>query len=321
MDARISHISDIALLFAAIVLGAVLAPVVAFVGMPVAAAGIAGLAYRGHTAYAAAAAVVGVAIVGALHVADVVYLAPVLAAVVVTVLALPKRSLQAVVGSLVAVLTVSSIAADALAARSQGTTLPATVSAQSQSVASDMAKAMGSSASVETLASLKTAAQLLSTAWPSAYFQSAVFVGVLVVVAVVWASRKAGYPLEVAPVSRLDISPHILWAFVVGLLFVAASYTSFSGAAVLGAVGLNLVLCARTLFFIQGFAVVAGLLDRAGVGLGGRIFALAALAVLDALTMVVSFTGLLDFWINFRRLPRDGVTPTAPALPDDGRRW
>jgi len=40
--------------------------------------------------------------------------------------------------------------------------------------------------------------------------------------------------------------------------------------------------------------------------------ALAALAALDAFTYVVSFTGLVDFWINFRRLPRDGVTPTAP---------
>jgi len=36
---------------------------------------------------------------------------------------------------------------------------------------------------------------------------------------------------------------------------------------------------------------------------------LAALAALDALTLVVSFIGLLDFWVNFRRLPRDGVTP------------
>jgi hypothetical protein len=81
-------------------------------------------------------------------------------------------------------------------------------------------------------------------------------------------------------------------------------------------VGLNLVLCARTLFVLQGLSVSAGLLDRAGVGLGGRILALAALAALDALTLVVSFVGLLDFWVNFRRLPRDGVTPTASTQAD-----
>ena len=104
-----------------------------------------------------------------------------------------------------------------------------------------------------------------------------------------------------------------------GLFLLAASYASFAGSSMLGVVGLNLVLCARTLFFLQGFSVAAGVLDRAGVGLGGRILALAVLAALDALTLVVSFTGLLDFWVNFRRLPRDGVTPTV-AEPD-GRRW
>lgn len=320
MDAPLLRTRDVVLLFAAVVLGTALAPLVAFVGVPVAAAGIAGLVYSGRPAAGAAAAVVGVAVVGVLQVSDVVYAAPVLAAVVLTVMLLPKRSMQVVAGLLVSVIALASVAADALLARSQGSTLSATISAQSQTVAAEMAKAMGSSASAETLASLKTAAHLLSTAWPSAYFQTAVFVGALVIGAVVWAARRADQPLEVPPFSRLDLSPHILWPFVVGLGLLAASYASFAGSAVLGVVGLNLLLCARTLFFIQGFGVVAGLLDRAGVGLGGRILALAALAVLDALTMVVSFTGLLDFWVNFRRLPRDGATTSVP-VPDDGRRW
>jgi hypothetical protein len=56
-------------------------------------------------------------------------------------------------------------------------------------------------------------------------------------------------------------------------------------------------------------------LDRTGVGLGGRILAWAALAVLDAFSAwtFFSFVGLLDFWINFRRLPRDGATPQSPT--------
>jgi hypothetical protein len=111
----------------------------------------------------------------------------------------------------------------------------------------------------------------------------------------------------------------VLWIFVVGLLLLAASYVSTAESSILGVVGLNLVLCARTLFFLQGFSVAAGVLDRAGVGLGGRILALAVLAALDALTLVLSFTGLLDFWVNFRRLPREGAAPTV-AEPD-GRRW
>ena len=87
-----------------------------------------------------------------------------------------------------------------------------------------------------------------------------------------------------------------------------------------GVVGLNLVLCVRTLFFLQGISVAAGVLDRAGVGLGGRILALAALAALDVPTFVLSFTGLLDFWVNIRRLPREGTAPVVTD-PEGDRRW
>jgi hypothetical protein len=319
MDARIPRIGDSVMLFVSIVIGTALAPAIAFVGLPIAAAGIAGLAYRGNVALAAFAAAVGVAVVGVLNVSNVVFVAPVLAAVVLTVVLLPKRPLQTVAAALVAVLAVASMVGDALLARSQGTTLPAVYVTQSQGLVAEMTKALGASAPVETLRALKDGAQIVASAWPSAYFQTAVFVGVLVLGAVVWAARRVDRPLAVPPVSRLDLSAHVLWVFVAGLFLLAASYASFAGSSTLGVVGLNLVLCARTLFFLQGFSVVAGLLDRAGVGLGGRILALAVLAALDVFTLVVSFTGLLDFWINFRRLPRDGAVQTA-AEPE-GRRW
>jgi len=319
MDARIPRIADSAMLSFAIVLGTAVAPVIAFVGLPIAAAGIAGLAYRGRITLAAVAAALGVAVVGMLNPSDVVYIAPVIAAVVLTVVMLPKRSYQVVVAALVAVLALASMVADALLARSKGTTLTASISQDSQALITEMTKAMGASAPADTLRALKDAGRLIASAWPSAYFQAAVVVGVLVVVAVAWAARRVDRPLTVPPLSRLDLSPHVLWVFVVGLLLLAASYTSLAESSVLGIVGLNLVLCARTLFFLQGFSVAAGVLDRAGVGLGGRILALAVLAALDALTLVISFTGLLDFWVNFRRLPREGAAPTVPE--PDGRRW
>ena len=156
----------------------------------------------------------------------------------------------------------------------------------------------------------------MSTAWPATYFESALVVGVLVIAAIAWAARRAGQEVNVPPLSHLDLTPHVLWAFVAGVLLLAASYGAFSASKAFAVVGLNLVLCARTLFVLQGLSVSAGLLDRTGVGLGVRILALAALAALDALTLVVSFIGLLDFWVNFRRLPRDGVTPAASTQAD-----
>lgn len=307
------------MLFAAIVIGTALAPAIAFVGVPIAAAGIAGLAYRGRVVLSALAAAAGVVVVGMRSLPDVVFVAPVLAAVVLTVVLLPTRPLQAVAAALIGVLALASMAADAFLARSKGSTLSATISQDSQTAVAELTKAMGGSAPADTLRALKDGARLVSSAWPSAYFQAAVFVGVLVVIAVVWAARRVDHQLAVPPLSRLDLSPHVLWVFVVGLILLAVSYSSIAVASLLGVVGLNLVLCARTLFFLQGFSVVAGVLDRTSVGLGGRIFALAVLAALDALTLVVSFTGLLDFWVNFRRLPRDGATQTA-AEPQ-GWRW
>ena len=228
--------------------------------------------------------------------------------------------MQTVVAALVVVLALGEYGCRRACWRGRkGITLSASISKESQTLVAEMTKAMGASAPAETLRALKDAGRLIASAWPSAYFQSAVIVGVLVVVAIVWAARRVERPLAVPPLSRLDLTPHVLWVFVAGLLLLAASYASFAESSVLGVVGLNLVLCARTLFFLQGFSVAAGVLDRAGVGLGGRILALAVLAVLDALTLVVSFTGLLDFWVNFRRLPREGAAPTV-AEPD-GRRW
>ncbi len=316
MDARTAGIRDASLLSVAIVLGAMMAPQLAIVGLPVAAAGVAGLAYRGRFNLAAIAAGLGVVAVAALQRLDVVFVAPAIAAILVAVVMLPKRSAQLVGGVLIGVLALASAGFEEILARAEGTTLTAATALQMQAAVGEFAKVLGTSASAEVLDRLKEVAQIMSTAWPATYFESALFVGVMIIVAIAWAARRVGQEVNVPSLSRLDLTPHVLWAFVLGLLLLAASYGPLSASKAFAVVGLNLVLCARTLFALQGLSVSAGLLDRTGVGLGGRILALAALAALDALTLVVSFIGLLDFWVNFRRLPRDGVTPPAPTRVD-----
>jgi len=309
VDARAAGIRDASLLSVAVVLGVLMAPQLAVVGLPVAAAGVAGLTYRGKVALAAVAAALGVGAVAALQRIDIVFVAPAVAAILLAVVMLPKRSAQVVGAVLVGILTLASAGFEEVLARTQGTTLAAMAALQMQQAVGELTKMLGPSASAELVSRLKEVAQTMSTAWPASYFESAVVVGVLVIAAIAWVARRAGREVNVPPLARLDLTPHVLWVFVVGLLLLAASYGAFSASKALGVAGLNLVLCARTLFVLQGLSVSAGVLDRTGVGLGGRILALAALAALDALTLVVSFIGLLDFWVNFRRLPRDGVTP------------
>lgn len=321
MDVQAATMRDTALLFTGVVIGAILSPVLALVGLPLAAAGIAGLAYRGHAVVAAFAVAVGVAAAAAFQPMDALYVAPALVAVLVAASFLPKARGQVVAGWLIGALLLMSVAYDELLARSQGSTLTASITKQMQVIAREVGAALAGSGQTEAVSKLGEIARTMALAWPSAYFETAVLVGVAIIVALAWAARRAGRDVDVPPLSRLDLTPHVLWAFVVGLLLLAASYGSIPASATVGAIGLNLVLCARTLFFLQGISVSAGVLDRAGVGLGGRIFALAALAALDALTLVVSFVGLLDFWVNFRRLPRDGVTTDAPVEADAERRW
>lgn len=319
MEARTISIRDATLLFVATALGTALAMPAAMFGLPIAAAGIAGLAYRGRAILAAAAAGTGVGMAVVLAPSAILYAAPVALALVFAVVLLPKRPVQLVAGALIGVFALTSAGYDAFVARAAGSTLPAEWVAQSKLLAAEMAKSLGGSAQADLRGQLEEVTTFVASAWPSVYFQSAVFLAVLVIVAISWAARRTDVALDIPPFARLDITPHVLWAFVGGLLLLAASYGSFPMSATLGIVGLNLVLCARTLFFLQGISVSAGVLDRAGVGLGGRILALAALAALDALTFAISFTGLLDFWVNFRRLPRDGEMPVVPETST--RRW
>jgi len=146
------------------------------------------------------------------------------------------------------------------------------------------------------------------------YFVTGLVTAIAVIYGVAWAAKRSGRTVMVPPLARLDLSPHVLWPFVIGLFALAASYSPIAHAATWGTVGLNLVWCCGALFSLQGLGVSAGVLERTGVGPGVRILALAALAVIDAFLagIPLGFVGLVDFWVNFRRLPRDGVTRRHP---------
>ena len=308
-----AQIRDTGLLSAAIVLGVVIAPQIAILGLPIAAAGIAGLAYRGRALPATIAAALGVAAVAVLQPADVVMAAPAITAVLLAVALLPKLDIQVVGAMLVTVFGLAGAAQETLLFRAQGTTAAAWITVQLNDALVQAEKSAGPSATPETIQQMRDFVHTLVTLIPTVYFMTGFLSAIAVITAIAWAARRSGRTINVPRFSRIDLSPHVLWPFVAGLFLLAASYSAMPGAAIVGAVGLNLVLCVRMLFLLQGMSVAAGVLDRTGVGLGGRILALAALAALDVFTYAVSFTGLLDFWINFRRLSRDGVTPVTPA--------
>ncbi|MGN1200060.1 MAG: DUF2232 domain-containing protein, partial [Thermoguttaceae bacterium] len=70
------------------------------------------------------------------------------------------------------------------------------------------------------------------------------------------------------------------------------------------AVGLNLLLCLRVLFFLQGMAVAMRLMDQRRWGSFSRVLAIAALLMAELGLYAVCVFGVIDVWANFRHLER-----------------
>jgi hypothetical protein len=303
---------DTLLLSGALVLGVVLSLLAPLIGLPLAAVGAAGLTNRGRVLGAVVGSAVGIAIVGMIDTGSVIFVAPAVIAVMLAVVLLPRWEAQWVGAMLTIVLTVAGAASEYVILMAQGQSLASQLSTQiNQAIAADSQLA-GMSASSQ---SMKQAATLTLQLIPTWFFVSGLVMAVAVIVALAWAAKRSGRTVKVTKLSQLDLTPHVLWPFVAGLFALAASHASIANAQTLGVVGLNLVWCSAAVFTLQGLGVSAGVLDRTGVGLGVRILAWAALAVLDVFTVwtFLPFVGLLDFWINFRRLPRDGATPESPT--------
>jgi hypothetical protein len=313
MNPQVAEIRDTVLLATAIVLGVAMASVLPLVGLPMAAAGITGLYLERRLPWLFFAIGLGVLASAVIEPLSVLYVVPAVAAVFLAVVLLPRMSYQAVAAGVIAILGLAAGGFDAAVARSNGTTLAASMAKEAGILTAGVLKAMGSSATPDAVAQVKELANTLVMALPSSYFTQAFFVGVVVIAVIAWVSNRRGRPVEVPPLSHVDLTPHVLWLFIVGLLMLAAGHASFASALTVRAIGLNLVLSVHVLFALQGLGVAAGVLDRTRVGRGVRIFALAALVALDTVTLAVSFIGLLDFWFNFRRLPRDGASPSSPT--------
>ena len=313
MNERTAEFRDMALLSAAVVLGVTLSFEFSLIGLPLAAMGLAGLIYRGRFVPAGIAAAFGVAAVAVVQPESVIFVAPALVAVFLAVVLIRRVDAQVVGAVLTAIFGLAGAGRDYVLLKDQGTSIYAMLSSGLNDAVAQQAKAAGGSTAATAQAMRDTVSTLLSLI-PMMYFVTGLVTAIAVIYGISWAAKRSGTSVMVPTLSQLDLSPHVLWPFVLGLFALAASYSSIAYASTLGTVGLNLIWCCGALFSLQGLGVSAGVLERTGVGPGVRILALAALAVIDAFLagIPLGFVGLVDFWINFRRLPRDGVTPSSP---------
>ncbi len=159
--------------------------------------------------------------------------------------------------------------------------------------------------------------QPLVALWPGALVTVNGLTAVLVVFAVGAMGVRLGVALRrVPPLAVFDLDVRMVILPIVAIALLAAGRLPVDLAPSLEIAGSNLLMVARLVFFLQGVAVFAGLYERAKFSRPARIAGFVLLGVTEAFAPAVSLTGLADMWLNLRRLPREasssaqsGTTP------------
>ncbi len=313
----LSHTRDTVLLAGAVILGALAGAVLPIVGLPLAAAGLAGLIFRGRVVAAAFTGGLAVALGTFARPVDAALLVPVFVVMLFAIGGMQRRTALANVGLLTAALMAGSFARTALWAWLEGTTFLALTRAGIDAAVESFVAAAGANGGDVTILGVdpELLADLMARLWPVDYFASALTVAVLMVAVAGWAASRTGAEVQRLPrLDALDLSPHVLWPFIGAFAFLAAG-RAIDGAEMATTVGLNLLLGVRLLLLAQGLGVTSAFYRRIGLGTLMRGIGYALLVAADTVLPFVSMVGLIDFWANFRKLPRSD-TPSAERLED-----
>ena len=145
-----------------------------------------------------------------------------------------------------------------------------------------------------------TFTRIMRTVWPGT-----VFIGLLAHVGMVfllvrWLAkvvRRDLILLPVLPFHQWRVPFYLVWLLAISLVFILAR------AGILPRIGLNLVLVAAVLFSVQGLAVQVNLLSRVFPPWARILFwATAALFFAPVILFVSVFLGLVDQWLDLRRI-------------------
>ena len=297
------------------------------IGLPLAAAALAALVYGGRTAYAYAASVVGGLLTGlaghatlyvvvlplvgvsgsainsgaftALTIASLMLVGP------GTVVLMRSGSPYRAVGLVIAGLSVMQMVTLWVFASAEGLTVAGFVGGAIE----EMVAQAGVFGEMQ---------DALASSWPALMVSMNGLAAILSVALVGRAGAMRGAAVRpLPPLAKLDLDPWLTVMPIAAIALLAASRLPVAQAGTAGTVGLNVLIVARWVFFLQGVAVFAGLYERAGFPRFTRAAGYALLGVTEALVPLVSLTGLADVWLNMRRLPRDGTGSKVVETPPD----
>ncbi|HEX9092740.1 MAG TPA: DUF2232 domain-containing protein [Coriobacteriia bacterium] len=319
MDTRPGMIAELALVALTSVAGALLAPQLPLVGLPLAASALGWLSYRFGYVPAVLAAILATGsatlIYGTLGAAVVIGPAVLLAGPV-TAWALTRWSAVRVVTGIGIALFAVALAPIAIEAASAGTSVSGLMSGTMKVIVDEAVKSAASQQPGNTEEIKQVSSMFVRYAallWPSSLLLWFGLPAALVVPVVSRAGQLLGRTVNRPPsLPELDLSIHLVWPVIAGLAVLA--YTAYTGRTegFAWAVGANLLLAVRPVLFMQGAGVFGALYRKAKVGKVGRTLGYALLAASEFAVPSISVVGLLDLFANLRRLPR-GDTPPAQA--------
>ena len=197
------------------------------------------------------------------------------------------------------VATLAYLGIDSALAALAGTDLNSLVMSQIDTALSALTQ--GASALDSSVELARTVASLI---WPSSYTLNAI----VWIVAAALGARIARRGLGPLAPRALTFTLFDLPIWVAGALL--ASIVGFAIAQVIPQrdalllVVVNLAMAVRFAFGVSGIAVAAYFMRRRGMGLVITLVICGVLVFIDMQVFVMAIVGLIDFWANFRHLPR-----------------
>ena len=320
MSHRAADTRDIALLTVAAMVGAFLLAALPLVGVPLEAAALATLAYRFRERMAWLVAVAAIAIVALVSwPTALVVVAPILiAAGPLASRALKEKPAVVVAVFIGGIVLAVSVATLALEAAATGKSLVAYLDGELAVAFAALVKGAAAGGTASGLDPVQLRSQMLMLL-PGWFIVISALSGVFGTVAIAWAGLRLGVTTNRFPhLAELQISTYALVPIIVGLAALAVGqFSGGTSATVLAVIGFNLLVVAIPLLTAQGLGILLFWLNRLSMPRWGRVAMTVGAFVVEPILPVMTLAGLMDTWLNFRRLPRD---PQAEA-PAEERRY
>ena len=135
------------------------------------------------------------------------------------------------------------------------------------------------------------------------------FMKVSMALCVVWIVNKLfKRPMDWSPFSKIDLPVWTVVPVIAGALLIAVSNVPgapYSNIVFLAA--LNCLVVGVLFFVTQGGAAIKGLMNNVGLPAIAQLAIVAVLVMSGVATLVVPLVGLIDYWANFRKLPREAL--------------